>query len=226
MADASCRHRAPHRALGHRSTSWPTQARRAHSVCGLALSTGMLIASLDPAVSRRIIDHTARLRAAKSAGLNDWMPRHRRRQCRFEATIRRVVRLRIPTRALPDPAGRSSTNVTGRARPRSSSTNRARMRASRSASPRLRLTRCTGSWLSIGTRPETRMSRGVRRFRSVLSGNCEPAAGHREHMWSARRLCPAGARRAVPRLRGRSALSDAEGASLQIHRLYCSAKRR
>jgi hypothetical protein len=34
----------------------------------------MLIASLDPAVSRRIIDHTARSPASKSAGINDRMP--------------------------------------------------------------------------------------------------------------------------------------------------------
>ena len=63
---------------------------------------------------------------------------------------RDAVRMRIPTRAIPDPACRSLTSVTGRARRRSDRRpNRTRMRASHSASPRLRLTRCTGSSPSI-----------------------------------------------------------------------------
>jgi len=40
---------------------------------GLALSAGMLIPSVYPAISRRIIVHTTRLPASKSAGINDMM---------------------------------------------------------------------------------------------------------------------------------------------------------
>ena len=47
------------RLIGHLVTDQPAgrHGRDARRAWGLALSTGMLIASLDPAVARRILDH-------------------------------------------------------------------------------------------------------------------------------------------------------------------------
>jgi hypothetical protein len=101
-----------------RSTSRPTRARRAQSVRGRT--------------AHRHADRAARSGSIKTSS----RPHHRlpgrnlptrmtrcasppEKQCRAVATIRHALRLRKPTRVLPDPACRSSTSVTRRARRRS-----------------------------------------------------------------------------------------------------------
>jgi hypothetical protein len=116
------------------------------------------MAPLDPAVSRRILDHTRRLPASKSADTND----------RMRVTAGGTVPSCRDNSACGTPAN-TDASVTGpslpvvderyaaRSRKVRSSTNRTRMRASRSASPRLRLTPAPAARRRSATSPPPRV---------------------------------------------------------------------
>jgi hypothetical protein len=76
----------------------PDTGRDACGVCGLALSTSMLIASLDPAVSKTNSRPHHPIAESKSADTNDRMRISAGETVPSAATIRHAVRLRIPTR--------------------------------------------------------------------------------------------------------------------------------
>ena len=76
----------------------PDTGRDACGVCGLALSTSMLIASLDPAVSKTNSRPHHPIAGSKSADTNDRMRITAGETVPSAATIRHAVRLRIPTR--------------------------------------------------------------------------------------------------------------------------------
>ena len=97
MTEASRQHPC---LIGQLVTDQPAarHGRDACRVCGLALSTGMLIASLDPAVSKTNYRPHHPIAGSKSADTNDRMRITAGETVPSAATIRHAVHLRIPTR--------------------------------------------------------------------------------------------------------------------------------